>query len=56
MRDLRATDEGSADPVDDPVVGPAEDGGVLVDRGADRSGSGADPAYPHGAERDPATP
>jgi Family of unknown function (DUF5709) len=54
-RDLRATDEGSADPVDDPVTGPADDGGLLVDRGADRSGSGADPAYPHGEERDPAT-
>jgi hypothetical protein len=56
VRDLRATDEGSSDPVDDPVGGPADDGGVLVDRGADRSGSGADPAYPHGGERDPATP
>ena len=56
VRDLRATDEGSANPVDDPIGGPAEDGGVLVDRGADRSGSGADPAYPHGGERDPATP
>jgi hypothetical protein len=55
-RDLRATDEGSADPVDDPETGPADDGGVLVDRGADRSGSGADPAYPQGAERDPARP
>src|SRR4051812_8047419 len=55
-RDLRATDEGSSEPVDDPSTGPADDGGVLVDRGADRSGSGADPAYPHGEERDPATP
>jgi Family of unknown function (DUF5709) len=54
-RDLRATDEGSAEPVNDPETGPAADGGVLVDRGADRSGSGADPAYPDGAERDPAS-
>ncbi|HEX8520543.1 MAG TPA: DUF5709 domain-containing protein [Pseudonocardia sp.] len=45
-RDLRATDEGSAESSDD---------GTFVDRGANRSGSGADPAYPHGAERDPAT-
>jgi hypothetical protein len=56
VRDLRATDEGSAEPVDDPEVGPRDDGGELVDRGGNRSGSGADPAYPHGAERDPATP
>jgi hypothetical protein len=55
-RDLRATDEGSAEPVDDPRTGPAGDGGLPVDRGADRSGSGADPAYPQGAERDPAAP
>ena len=55
-RDLRATDEGSSEPVDDPVTGPADDGGVLSDRGADRSGAGADPAYPQGEERDPARP
>ena len=54
-RDLRATDEGSAEPVDDPETGLAADGGQLVDRGANRAGSGADPAYPHGAERDPAS-
>src|SRR3954447_13501777 len=29
-RDLRATDEGSSEPVDDPSTGPADDGGVLV--------------------------
>lgn len=55
-RDLRATDEGSAQPVDDPETGVADDGEVLVDRGADRSGSGADPAYPLDGERDPARP
>jgi hypothetical protein len=55
-RDLRATDEGSSEPVDDPETGPADDGGVLPDRGADRSGAGADPAYPQGEERHPARP
>jgi Family of unknown function (DUF5709) len=53
-RDLRATDEGSAEPVDDPETGPTDDGELPADRGADRSGSGADPAYPQGAEPDPA--
>jgi Family of unknown function (DUF5709) len=31
-RDLRATDEGSADPVADPEAGPTDDGGGLSDR------------------------
>jgi Family of unknown function (DUF5709) len=53
-RDLRATDEGSAEPVDDPETGPASDGELPADRGADRGGVGADPAYPQGAEADPA--
>jgi hypothetical protein len=55
-RDLRATDEGSDQWVDDPVAGLEGDEEVLVDRGADRSGSGPDPAYPHDGERDPALP
>jgi Family of unknown function (DUF5709) len=53
-RDLRATDEGSAEPVDDPQTGPADDGELPVERGSGRSGGGADPAYPQGAEPDPA--
>jgi hypothetical protein len=53
-RDLRATDEGSTEPVDDPETGPTDDGELPPSRGADRSGSGADPAFPHGAEPDPA--
>jgi hypothetical protein len=56
VRDLRATDEGSDEPVDDPETGPREVEEAPVDRGADRSGTGADPAYPHGGERDPALP
>jgi Family of unknown function (DUF5709) len=55
-RDLRATDEDSAEPVDDPVTGLEGDEELPVSRGADRSGSGSDPAYPHGGERDPALP
>jgi Family of unknown function (DUF5709) len=55
-RDLRATDEDSDEPVDDPETGLEGDEEVLPDRGSGLSGSGPDPAYPHGGERDPALP
>jgi hypothetical protein len=55
-RDFRATDEGSSDLRDDPQTGLEGDEELLPDRGADRSGTGPDPAYPHGGERDPALP
>lgn len=55
-RDLRATDEGSSEPVDDPETGLEGDENVLRDRGSGLSGSEPDPAYPHDGERDPALP
>jgi hypothetical protein len=55
-RDLRATDEDSDEPVDDPETGLEGDEDVLPDRGSGLSGSAPDPAYPHGGERDPALP
>ena len=53
-RDMRATDEGSDRLPEDPETGPVDEDEALVDRGADRTGSGPDPAYPHGSEPDPA--
>ena len=55
-RDFRATAEGSSEIPEDPQTGPEADETQLRDRGADLSGTGPDPAYPHGGERDPALP
>jgi Family of unknown function (DUF5709) len=55
-RDFRATDEGSSDLREDPRTGLEGDEELPANRGAGRSGTDPDPAYPHGGERDPALP